>query len=61
MRSKTESIIYERFSRLKQYLTRLKTEWDDPISMKYHLDQWSYPKESTKAFADFVAPVLFFI
>ena len=31
-----------------------ETSWSDPISMEYHMRQWNEPKESTKAFLDFV-------
>ena len=30
------------------------TSWVDPISMKYHLDQWEVVKESTKHFSQFI-------
>ena len=30
------------------------TPWADPISMEYHMRQWNEPKESTKAFLNFV-------
>jgi len=30
------------------------TTWIDPISMKYHLDQWKTVKESTKQFSEFI-------
>ena len=29
------------------------TSWIDPLSMEYHMKQWSEPKESTKAFSNF--------
>jgi SAM-dependent methyltransferase len=31
-----------------------QTSWTDPISMDYHVRQWKEPKESTKAFSDFI-------
>ena len=30
-----------------------KTSWTDPLSMEYHMHQWTNPKESTKAFSEF--------
>ena len=29
------------------------TSWIDPLSMDYHMKQWTEPKESTKAFSEF--------
>ena len=29
------------------------TSWIDPLSMNYHMKQWTEPKESTKAFSEF--------
>jgi 2-polyprenyl-3-methyl-5-hydroxy-6-metoxy-1,4-benzoquinol methylase len=35
-----------------------ETPWIDPISMAYHMKQWSEPKDSTKAFSNFIADEL---
>lgn len=39
-------------------LSREKTPWTDPVSMIYHSNQWDTPKQSTKAFSDFVSEYL---
>lgn len=31
-----------------------KTTWTDPVSMEYHIKQWTTPKESTKSFEKFI-------
>jgi SAM-dependent methyltransferase len=34
------------------------TSWIDPLSMDYHMKQWTEPKESTKAFSNFFSDEL---
>ena len=34
-------------------IIRNESSWSDPLSMNYHMKQWTEQKESTKAFANF--------